>query len=148
MKLSTKGRYASRAMLDLSLHFGEGPIMVKDIARRHNLSERYLEQLLIPLKTAGLVRGIRGARGGFMLAKPPSEIRLLDIIRIMEGSTSPVECVDDERLCSASDKCATREVWKEMKEAIDNVLMATTLEDLKDNHIKAEGAGISGEGCR
>jgi len=125
VKLSTKGRYASRAMLDLALHVGEGPIMVKDIARRHSLSERYLEQLLIPLKTAGLIRGIRGARGGFILAKPPSEIRMLDIIRIME-----------------------REVWKEMKEAIDNVLMSTTLEDLRAKHIKAEGTAISGEGCK
>jgi len=148
VKLSTKGRYASRAMLDLALHEGEGPIMVKEIARRHSLSERYLEQLLIPLKTAGLIRGIRGARGGFILAKPPSEIRLLDIIRIMEGSTSPVECVDDERLCTVSGTCATREVWKEMKEAIDNVLMSTTLEDLRAKYIKAEGTAISGEGCK
>jgi len=130
MKLSTKGRYATRAMLDLALRFGQGPILVKDISRREEISERYLEQILTPLKIAGLVRVIRGARGGFTLARLPSEIRLIEIIQIMEGSTAPVECVDDARICSRSDLCITREVWAEMKKAIDTVLESTTLQDL------------------
>jgi len=130
MKLSTKGRYAARAMLDLALHFGQGPILVKDISRRQEISQRYLEQLLTPLKVAGLVRVVRGARGGFTLAKPPSEIRLLEIIQIMEGSTAPVECVDDAQICSRSDFCVTREVWAEMKKATDTVLESITLQDL------------------
>jgi len=130
MKLSTKGQYATRAMLDLALHFGEGPIMVKDISRREEISERYLEQLLTPLKRAGLVRSIRGAHGGFTLAKPPSEISLIDIIHIMEGSTAPAECVDDAQICSRSGSCVTRGVWAEMKKATDTVLESVTLQDL------------------
>ena len=148
MKLSTKGRYASRAMLDLAIHFGEGPIMVKDIARRHHLSERYLEQLLLPLKAAGLVRGIRGAHGGFMLTRAPSEIKMLEILQIMEGSTAPVECVDNARVCTLSDKCVTRGVWVKLKKAIDGVLESITLEDLRAGNIKAEEVVISNEGCR
>ena len=138
MKLSTKGRYATRAMLDLAQHFGEGPILVKDISKRQGISERYLEQILISLKTAGFVRGIRGARGGFVLLKSPSEIRLIDIVQTMEGSTAPVECVDDSSLCPQSDQCVTREVWAEVKGAIDKVLESTTLEDLLD---KRDGSG-------
>lgn len=130
MKVSTKGRYAARAMLDLAQHFGEGPILVKDISRREEFSDRYLEQILIPLKVAGLVRVVRGARGGFSLARPPSEIKLLEIIQIVEGSTAPVDCVDDARVCSRSDLCVTREVWAEMKAAIDTVLESITLQDL------------------
>ncbi len=130
MKVSTKGRYAARAMLDLAQHFGEGPILVKDISRREEFSGRYLEQILIPLKVAGLVRVVRGARGGFSLARPPSEIKLLEIIQIVEGSTAPVDCVDDARVCSRSDLCVTREVWAEMKAAIDTVLESITLQDL------------------
>jgi len=130
MKVSTKGRYAARAMLDLAQHFGEGPILVKDISRREEFSDRYLEQILTPLKVAGLVRVVRGARGGFSLARPPSEIKLLEIIQIVEGSTAPVDCVDDARVCSRSDFCVTREVWADMKAAIDTVLESITLQDL------------------
>ncbi len=138
MKLSTKGRYAARAMLDLAQHLGQGPILVKDISRREEISERYLEQILTPLKIAGLVRVIRGARGGFTLAKPPSEVRLIDIIQTMEGSTAPVDCVDDAQICSRSDSCVTREVWTEIKEAIDTVLESTTLQDLLERQKRTE----------
>ena len=138
MKLSTKGRYATRAMLDLALHFGEGPVMVKDISRRQDISNRYLEQLLTPLKASGLVRVTRGARGGFTLAKAPSEIRLIEIIHIMEGSTAPVECVDDARICPHSDSCVTREVWTEIKKAIDNVLESITLQRLIERYKEIE----------
>ena len=138
MKLSTKGRYAARAMLDLALRFGQGPILVKDISRREEISERYLEQILTPLKIAGLVRVIRGARGGFILARLPSEIRLIEIIQIMEGSTAPVDCVDDAQICSRSDLCITREVWSEIKEAIDTVLESITLQDLLERQKEKE----------
>ena len=148
MKLSTKGRYGTRLMLDLAIHYGQGRILLKDIARRHNISERYLEQLLIPLKAAGLVRGIRGAHGGFMLARAPSEIKLLEIVQVMEGSTAPVECVDDARVCNLSDRCVTRGVWVKMKKAIDGVLESTTLEDLKTENKKTEEVAVSGERCR
>ena len=130
MKLTTKGRYATRAMLDLALHRDEGAVLVRDIARRQEVSEKYLKQLLAPLKAAGLVRTIRGARGGLTLAKPPSEIKLIEIVQVMEGSMAPVECVDDARICSRSDSCVTRQVWTDMKEATDKVLESTNLQDL------------------
>ena len=145
MKLSTKGRYATRALLDLALHFGEGPVLVKDISKRQEVSDRYLEQILTPLKAAGLVRVIRGARGGFTLAKPPSEIRLIDIVQIMEGSTAPVECVDNAHYCSRSDSCVTREVWSELKRSIDGILESTTLQHLADRHLEAEQRVLNGK---
>ena len=135
MKLSTKARYAARAMLDLALqsedgHTSDVPTLIKDLAKRQEISELYLEQIFTPLKTAGLIRSVRGAHGGFILAKPPSEIRLSDILQIMEGSTAPVACVDDASLCSRSSFCLTRKVWTEMKKAIDKVLESITLDDL------------------
>ena len=100
MKLSTKGRYAMRAMLDLSLHYGEGPILLKDIAKREHISESYLEQIILSLKAAGLVNSTRGARGGFILTRPPSQIRLIEVMQVSEGSLVPVECVSDPEVCS------------------------------------------------
>ncbi|MBE9477737.1 MAG: Rrf2 family transcriptional regulator [Chloroflexi bacterium] len=130
MKLSTRGRYAVRAMLDLALQSGGGPTLIKDISERQQISRLYLEQLFTRLKAAGLVRSVRGPRGGFMLTRPPREIRFSDIVQAMEGSMAPVECVDDTMLCSRADSCVTRRVWAEVKEAMDEVLTATTLEDL------------------
>jgi len=132
MKLSTKGRYATRAMLDLALNYGQEPIVLSAIARRQGVSEQYLEQLIGPLKVAGLVRSIRGPNGGFMLAKSPSLIRIIDIIWAVEGSTALVECVDDPRACSRADDCLTRDVWVKATEAINSVFDSTTLRDLMD----------------
>ena len=143
MKLSTKGRYATRAMLELAVHFGEGPIQVKEISRSQEISERYLEQIMIPLRVAGLVKVIRGSHGGFTLARPPSGISLIEILNIVEGSTAPVECVDDAKVCSRSRSCVTREVWEKLKKATDDVLESTTLQDLLDR--QENGAHI-GEG--
>jgi len=127
MKLSTKGRYGTRAMHNLALHYGQGPILLKDIARRQEISERYLEHVVIPLRAAGLVTSARGAHGGFALAKPPSEIRLSYIIQVVEGSIAPVDCVDDPRLCSRADFCVARDVWAELEKAMSGVLESTTL---------------------
>ena len=109
---------------------GLGPVLLKDIARRQHLSERYLENLIILLKTAGLVTSARGARGGFALARPPAEIRLSEIIQTVEGSIAPVECVDSPEACSRSDLCVTRDVWTGIKRATGGILESTTLEDL------------------
>lgn len=130
MRISTKGRYGTMAILDLALHYGQGPILVKDIARRGNVSARYLEHLLILLKVAGMVRSARGTRGGFTLAKPPSQIRLSEIIRATEGSMAPVECVDDPEAYPQAPLCAVYDVWVEMKTAINNILESTTLQGL------------------
>ena len=130
MRLSTKGRYGARAMLDLALNSGEGPILLRDIARRQEVSEKYLEHSITALRKAGLVRSIRGARGGYVLAKSPAQTRLSEIMQVLEGSMAPVECVDDPQVCQRAQLCVTRDIWAEMKEAIDNILESITLQDM------------------
>lgn len=130
MNISTKGRYAVRAMLDLALQSGDGPTMIKDISKRQGISVLYLEQLFTRLKAAGLVGSTRGPKGGFRLTRLPSQIRIGDILQTMEGSMAPVACVDNAMLCSRADSCVTRKVWAEMKQAMDKVLESTTLQDL------------------
>ena len=139
VKLSTKGRYAVRAMLDLAVQSGDSPTLIKDISARQQISCLYLEQLFTRLKTAGLVRSVRGPRGGFMLARPPREIRFIDIVQVMEGSMAPVECVDNAMLCSRAGSCVTRRVWAEVKEAVDGVLSDITLEDLVERQGRKGG---------
>ena len=130
MKLSTRGRYATRALLDLACHQDGGPIQLKDIAERQQFSLQYLEHLITPLIASGMMRSARGARGGVWLARSPQEIRLSDVIGIVEGSTAPVDCVTDLEACPRSGSCVAREVWIELKEAIDRVLASKTLHDL------------------
>lgn len=138
MKLSTKGRYAIRAMLDLAQHYGEGLTLLKDIARRQEISERYLEHLFLALKAAGLVASVRGAKGGFALTHPPADIKLIDIVRICEGQISIVECVTDPEYCTRSQRCATRDIWREVKEAMEGVLDSLTLQDLVERQSRKE----------
>jgi Rrf2 family cysteine metabolism transcriptional repressor len=130
MRLSTKGRYAVRAMLDLALQPGEAPILIKDISQRQEISVLYLEQLFTRLKAAGLLRSIRGPKGGFLLSRHPSQIRVIDIVEAMEGTTALVECVDDADFCSRAGLCVARQLWTEVKEAVDRVLESLTLQDL------------------
>ncbi len=130
MRLSTKGRYGLRALLDLALHRDEGSVLLKDIARRQEVSLPYLEHLIAPLIAAGLVKSTRGSRGGLLLLRSPSEIRLSEIIQVLEGSIAPVDCVNDSKLCHRSGLCVTRDIWIEMKMAMSQVLDSTTLQDL------------------
>ena len=130
MKLSTKGRYGTRVLIDLATHRDAGLVLLKDVAQRQEISLRYLEHIVTPLVKAGIIRSTRGAKGGVSLAKPPAKITLLEIVQIMEGSTSPVECVDAPELCQRSKVCAMRDVWTELKLSIDRLLETTTLEDL------------------
>lgn len=130
MRLSTKGRYGARAMLDLALNSAEGPILLRDIARRQEVSEKYLEHSITALRKAGLVRSVRGARGGYVLAKSPSQIRLSEIMQVLEGSMAPVECVDDPHICQRAQLCVTRDIWTKIKEAIDDILESITLRDM------------------
>ncbi len=130
MKISTKGEYGLRAMIDLTVRYGNGPVLLKDIAQRQNVSKKYLDHLISGLRTAGLVRSIRGARGGYLLARSPKEIRLLEIIQTLEGSVSPCECLDNLSICRNAKSCVTREIWKRVKNAITDVLDSTTLESL------------------
>lgn len=130
MKLSTKGRYGTRLLLDLALHDGEGPVSLKDIARRQEISLPYLERLISPLIAAGIARSSRGVRGGVWLAKPPGEIKLSEVIQLFEGPIAPVECVINPEVCTRAESCVTRDVWDEMGQAMNEVLKSTTIGDL------------------
>jgi len=130
MKLSTRGRYATRALLELALRPGDNPTTLKDIAQRQQISIRYLEHLITPLVAAGIVRSMRGPKGGISLARSPQEIKLSEVIQLLEGSTAPVECLDNPGVCDRSATCVTRDVWGELRKAMDNVLGSTTIADL------------------
>jgi Rrf2 family transcriptional regulator, cysteine metabolism repressor len=138
MKLSTRGRYGTRAMLDLALCGTDKLVPLKEIAQRQQLSLRYLENLIAPLVTAGLIRSIRGNKGGISLAKPPGEIRLSDVIQALEGPIVLVECCDNPGCCERSSFCATRDLWGKMESGIKNILENTTLQDLIDRKRKKE----------
>ena len=130
MKLSTRGRYGTRALLDLALHQDEEPVLLKDIAERERISVRYLEHLITPLIAGGIVRTTRGAKGGVSLAKPPAEIKLSEIMQLLEGSIAPVECINSPGICSRSKSCVTRDIWDELTQAMDGILRSTTLQGL------------------
>ena len=130
MKLSTKGRYGTRALLDVALHQEDSPVQLKVIAQRQQISLHYLEHIIAPLIAAGLLRSTRGAYGGVSLGKPPQEIVLSEVIQVLEGSITPVECVDDPNVCSRADICVTRDVWTDVKKAMAGVLESVTLQDL------------------
>jgi len=123
MKISTKGRYGLTIMMELAAKFGDGPISLKSIAEKNSLSEHYLEQLIAPLRNAGYVKSIRGAYGGYVLSKSPSDITTGDVIRILEGPISPVDFTEE-------DDPAKRDLWLRIRDSIANVMDSTTLDDL------------------
>lgn len=140
MKISTKGRYATRVMLDLALHNTGQCIKVKDIAARQGISEKYLEQIISVLNKAGYVKSVRGAQGGYRLAKAPEEYTVGMILRLTEGSMAPVSCLDeDAEICVRGDTCETLPVWKKLHEAISQVIDNVTIADLMED-ARAEGA--------
>lgn len=138
MKLSTKGRYGLRGLLDLALHQSEGLVLLKDIARRQEISLPYLEHLITPLIAGGIIKSTRGTRGGVSLLKHPQEIKLSEVIQLLEGSIAPVECVNHPRICLRSNLCVTRDIWGEMKKAMNGVLETTTLQDLVERQRRKE----------
>lgn len=123
MKISTKGRYGLTIMMELANRFGEGPTSLKSIAEKHQLSEHYLEQLIAPLRNAGLVKSVRGAYGGYILSRPAEEITAGDIIRVLEGPISPVDFTEE-------DDPAKRDLWIRIRDSIAGVLDSTTLSQL------------------
>ena len=133
MRISTKGRYAIKLMLDLATNDNGEPIRLKDVARRQEISEKYLEQIISSLKKAGYVKSLRGAQGGYMLAREPKTYTVGTILRLTEGSMKPVACLeDDPNLCTRAGECVTLRLWKMLDEAIEGVLNKVTLQDLKD----------------
>jgi len=134
IKLSTKGRYGTRLMLNLAFHFNNGneSVILKNISDDEEISIRYLEQIIIPLKIARLVKSIRGAGGGYTLARSPSEIKLSEILHALEGSCCLVDCVEDNDYCDRIPICATYEVWKEATNMLKKYFDSLNLQDLID----------------
>lgn len=128
MKVSSRGEYGLRALYDLAENYAQGPIPSADIARRQHIPPNYLNQLLILLRRSGLIQSTRGRHGGHRLARPPKEIRLSEAVRVLDGSTAPVDCVDDASSCD--EECAYCYVWREVKEMTDNILGSKTLADV------------------
>lgn len=141
MKLSSRSRYGLRAILDLALEYGGGPLQIKVIAERENISNKYLEQLMTILKTAGLVRSLRGPRGGYLLVRPPNEVKLSEVFTVLEGPLITVECLQHPDFCPRCAECITRQVWAKIQDAMLGVLESITLQDLVD---KAKGIDKSG----
>jgi len=134
IRISTKGRYGTRVMLDLAINYGKVPILLKNIAQKQEISEGYLEQIIPSLKAAGLINSSRGAHGGYTLAKPPSKITLKEIIAALEGSLALSECIKTPQVCSRAGFCVTRELWDEISEKMINTLDSKTLQDLVNKH--------------
>ncbi|MDZ4991551.1 Rrf2 family transcriptional regulator [Clostridium perfringens] len=133
MKLSTKGRYGVKAMVDLAINYGGSPVSIKSISQRQNISEYYLEQLFSSLRKAKLIKSIRGAQGGYILNRLPEEITVADIMEVLEGPIEISECLEDV-VCSNVDCCATRLLWKKIKTSIDEVTNSVTLKDIVEDY--------------
>jgi len=127
MRLSTRGRYGTRLMVDLAQHYANGPVPLVEIAKRQDLSAKYLEQLIILLKGAGLIRSVRGRRGGYMLARKPDEISVGEIVETLEGKLSVVDCVSEPELCYRVIDCPTRHIWVGMTDMLKKQLFSLSL---------------------
>ena len=127
MKLSTRGRYSTRLMLELALRYNDGPVFLKDISSSQDISLKYLGQLIIPLKIAGLIKSTRGAHGGYFLAKSPEKINLSEILTAVEGSLDIVECIKSPDICNRSKTCITRKVWEEASKKLYEVFQSITI---------------------
>lgn len=130
MKISTKGRYALRLMLDIALDESEGPVRLKEIASRQGISDKYLEQIISILNKAGYVKSVRGPMGGYHLVRKLEEYTVGEILALTEGSLSPVECAGDYGSCERQEKCASQILWKKLNDAIYQVVDSVTLKDL------------------
>ena len=144
MKISTNIRYGTRAMLELACHYGEGTMELREIAEKEDISAKYLEQVIVPLRTAGLVKSVRGSKGGYTLAKPPSDISLREIFEGLEGPVNLVDCLIDAEACQRTSTCVTREIWKEVSDVIEKIFSSVTLEEMVNRKRKKEGTIPSG----
>ncbi|MGL4761505.1 MAG: RrF2 family transcriptional regulator [Sarcina sp.] len=135
MKLSTKGRYGVKAMVDLAIHYDDKPVSIKVISKRQNISDYYLEQLFSSLRKAKLIRSIRGAQGGYVLNRKPEDITIAEIMEILEGPIEISDCLEGVE-CYNIDECATRHLWQKIKTSIDSVLCSVTLQDVVNDYYK------------
>ena len=138
MKISMKTDYGVRAILDLAQRYGQGPIQSAEIAARQSIPEAYLDQLLMTLRKAGLVRSLRGPQGGHSLAKQPDQMTLGEVVVALEGALTPIDCLDKSDECYLSKTCAVRDVWQEVKNLTQNILDSTTIEKLAQRQLARE----------
>lgn len=145
MKLSTKGRYGLRAMIDLAIHSKENQVSIKSISERQEISENYLERIIALLKKAGYVKSTRGAQGGYMLTKKPDQISVGNILRALEGDLNPVDCslTNDDKVCSESSLCVTKFVWKRISDSINDVVDNISLQDLVNEQLEIDQSQLS-----
>jgi Rrf2 family protein len=129
-------------MVVLASHYGEGPIELKEIAKKEDISLKYLEQVILPLRTAGLIKSARGSKGGYSLSKPPSEICLYDVVEILEGPLNLVDCLGDPKACQRTSICATRDVWNEISQALQKIFVSITLEEMVKRGAEKEGRAL------
>lgn len=147
MKLSTKGRYGVKAMFELALNHGGEPLSIKTIAEKQIISEYYLEQLFASLRKAGLIKSIRGAQGGYVLTREPSEITVADILNVLEGPIEISECIsDDEASCSRMNYCATRLLWIKVSDSVNQVINSITLQDMINDYNEIQKANSQRKG--
>ncbi len=134
MRLSTKGEYASRAMLELSLHYEEKPLHIRDISKAQDIPQRFLEQILLQLKRAGYLRSHKGPRGGYFLSKPPSQINVAEVIRVMDGPLAPIDCVSvtAHEICPHEAHCGLKGLWKEVRDAVAQIMEKATFQELAE----------------
>lgn len=147
MKLSTKGRYGLRAMIDLAIYSKEQQVSIKSISERQEISENYLERIIAVLKKSGYVKSTRGAQGGYSLAVEPADISVGDILRALEGDLNPVDCttVNEQKECSESGLCVTKFVWKKISDSINEVVNGITLQDMVEEQLSIQAAYKNGE---
>jgi len=134
MKLTMKGDYGLRAMLDLAAYYGQGPIESADIASRQYIPEQYLDQILMVLRKEGLVKSVRVPKGGHLLAKPPAQITMAQVLQALEGYVPPMECLPNPDFCKLTPGCALRVVWRKIDEMTQQILRSTTIEELAQQH--------------
>jgi len=143
MKMSTRGRYGLRVILELALREGKGPVLMSDIALAQQISRKYMHSLLSRLKAAGLVRAVRGMGGGYLMNRAAADITLFEILETLEGSLYPIECTLNPKVCPRTETCATRDVWFEISHCIEKLLTGITLQDLVDRHNVKNGQSIT-----
>ncbi|MBW2616120.1 MAG: Rrf2 family transcriptional regulator [Deltaproteobacteria bacterium] len=133
MRLSTRSRYGTRMMLDLAQHYDKGPVRIGEIAKRQDMPVKYLEQLIIPLKQGNFIKSVRGPKGGHMLARPPEEITVGQIVKALEGGIGLAGCIENPRECERSGRCLTRGIWEDASKAMYDKLNSITLSKMLEN---------------
>ena len=138
MKLSTRSRYGLRLLYQLALHYEQGPVQLSEISEKEDISEKYLGQIIIQLRSSGLVGSVRGAQGGYYLARQPSQLTVKDALSVLEGSLCPVDCVETKQ-CDRAGDCSTRRIWSMLNDRISETLAGITLADMVEWHEKEAG---------